>query len=279
MLDSRALRLEPPLRRTPDHPHDVASSPAMLQNQRAGGQRERSNRRSTRGRVDGYNTAAEAAEAGVVVGVVEADLGATDEAVAVAAAISTLEHSTPSPEPRRYRRRASNGATGAWLKRLLPKNPVFLLSVALFNQGGGGVSGSDWFGTARVRVGYGFDRVLVYATGGIAFTDGGNNNNGFFGITNGGQLPAALRPSAPSPPASMPSSDGTRPSTRQQPRGTSPSAMRDDSAPCSRRRVSRRSRPSQRPGGSPSPPSRPTSTSVPRRPWSDPRLEWRTPPQ
>ena len=79
----------------------------MLQNQRAGGQRERSNRRSTRGRVDGYNTAAEAAEAGVVVGVVEADLGATDEAVAVAAAISTLEHSTPSPEPRRYRRRAS----------------------------------------------------------------------------------------------------------------------------------------------------------------------------
>ena len=70
--------------------------------------------------------------------------------------------------------------------------PVTGSNVALFNQGGGGVSGSDWFGTARVRVGYGFDRVLVYATGGIAFTDGGNNNNGFFGITNGGQLPAAF---------------------------------------------------------------------------------------
>src|SRR3954465_4276755 len=65
-------------------------------------------------------------------------------------------------------------------------------NVALFNQGGRGVSGSDWFATARLRVGYGFDRVLVYATGGLAFTDGGNNNNGFFGITNGGQLPAAF---------------------------------------------------------------------------------------
>ena len=67
--------------------------------------------------------------------------------------------------------------------------PVTGSNVALFNQGGGGVSGSDWFATARVRVGYGFDRVLVYATGGLAFTDNGNNN-GFFGITNGGQLPA-----------------------------------------------------------------------------------------
>src|SRR3954469_10956691 len=66
-------------------------------------------------------------------------------------------------------------------------------NVALFNRGGfgNGNGGNDWFGTARVRVGYAFDRVLVYATGGIAFTDGGNNNNGFFGITNGGQLPAA----------------------------------------------------------------------------------------
>ena len=70
--------------------------------------------------------------------------------------------------------------------------PVTGSNVALFNQGGGGVSGSDWFATARVRVGYGFDRVLVYATGGLAFTDNGNNNNGFFGITNGSQLPAAF---------------------------------------------------------------------------------------
>ena len=70
--------------------------------------------------------------------------------------------------------------------------PLTGSNVALFNQGGGGVSGNDWFGTARVRVGYGFDRVLVYATGGLAFTDNGNNNNGFFGITNGSQLPAAF---------------------------------------------------------------------------------------
>src|SRR5215212_11119499 len=70
--------------------------------------------------------------------------------------------------------------------------PLTGSNVALFNQGGGGVSGSDWFATARLRVGYGFDRVLVYATGGLAFTDNGNNNNAFFGITNGGQLPAAF---------------------------------------------------------------------------------------
>ncbi|MET0530191.1 MAG: outer membrane beta-barrel protein [Microvirga sp.] len=71
--------------------------------------------------------------------------------------------------------------------------PVTGSNVAIFNRGGfGGNNGNDWFGTARVRVGYGFDRVLVYATGGFAFTDGGNNNNGFFGVTNGSQLPAAF---------------------------------------------------------------------------------------
>ena len=68
-------------------------------------------------------------------------------------------------------------------------------NVALFNNGGFGNNRnnqSDWFATARLRVGYAFDRVLVYATGGLAFTDNGNNNNGFFGITNGSQLPAAF---------------------------------------------------------------------------------------
>jgi outer membrane immunogenic protein len=66
-------------------------------------------------------------------------------------------------------------------------------NVALFNRGGfGRGNDNDWFGTARVRVGYAFDRVLVYATGGFAFTDGGNNNRGFGGFTNGGQLPAAF---------------------------------------------------------------------------------------
>ena len=56
----------------------------------------------------------------------------------------------------------------------------------------GGNNGNDWFATARVRVGYAFDRTLVYATGGLAFTDNGNNDNGFFGVTNGSQLPAAF---------------------------------------------------------------------------------------
>jgi outer membrane immunogenic protein len=73
--------------------------------------------------------------------------------------------------------------------------PVTGSNVALFNQGGFGNRGrdSDWFATARVRVGYAFDRVLVYATGGVAFTDDGNNNRGFFGgFTNGAQLPAAF---------------------------------------------------------------------------------------
>jgi outer membrane immunogenic protein len=71
--------------------------------------------------------------------------------------------------------------------------PVTGSNVALFNRGGfGGNNGNDWFATARLRVGYAFDRVLVYATGGVAFTDDSNNNNGFFGITNGSQLPAAF---------------------------------------------------------------------------------------
>jgi outer membrane immunogenic protein len=67
-------------------------------------------------------------------------------------------------------------------------------NVALFNQGGFGNRGrdSDWFATARVRVGYAFDRVLVYATGGFAFTDDGNGRGFLGGFTNGGQLPAAF---------------------------------------------------------------------------------------
>jgi outer membrane immunogenic protein len=67
-------------------------------------------------------------------------------------------------------------------------------NVALFSNGGFGNRGrdSDWFATARVRVGYAFDRVLVYATGGFAFTDDGNGRGFLGGFTNGGQLPAAF---------------------------------------------------------------------------------------
>src|SRR4051794_24265696 len=40
----------------------------------------------------------------------------------------------------------------------------------------------DWFATVRGRLGYAFDRLLVYGTGGVAFTDRVNNDNGFVGF-------------------------------------------------------------------------------------------------
>ena len=40
---------------------------------------------------------------------------------------------------------------------------------------------SDWFGTLRARAGVAFDRVLIYATGGLAYTD---NNTGW--VAGGG---------------------------------------------------------------------------------------------
>ena len=44
-------------------------------------------------------------------------------------------------------------------------------NIFLFGNGNNRASSSDWWGTARVRVGYAFDRTLIYATGGFAFTD------------------------------------------------------------------------------------------------------------
>jgi outer membrane immunogenic protein len=52
-----------------------------------------------------------------------------------------------------------------------------------FHNGNLGGSGLDWFGTLRARAGYAFDRILVYATGGLAYGGGGDNNNAFF-VTN-----------------------------------------------------------------------------------------------
>jgi outer membrane immunogenic protein len=43
---------------------------------------------------------------------------------------------------------------------------------------GGNNNGMDWFGTVRARAGVAFDRFLVYATGGFAYSD--NNRNSVF---------------------------------------------------------------------------------------------------
>src|SRR3954469_3804436 len=67
-------------------------------------------------------------------------------------------------------------------------------NVALFNGGGAGLNAVnnfrnrlDWFGTVRGRLGYAWDRLLIYATGGGVFTENNNNNNNnnFFGFGNG----------------------------------------------------------------------------------------------
>lgn len=51
-------------------------------------------------------------------------------------------------------------------------------NVAFFNNNSLGTR-SDYFGTVRGRVGYAFDRVLVYGTGGFAYRDTGSRNDGF----------------------------------------------------------------------------------------------------
>jgi outer membrane immunogenic protein len=47
-------------------------------------------------------------------------------------------------------------------------------------------SGLDFYGTVRGRIGYAFDRVLVYGTGGFAYGLGGRDNNNF--VTANGQV-------------------------------------------------------------------------------------------
>ena len=54
----------------------------------------------------------------------------------------------------------------------------------------------EWFGTVRGRLGYAVDRLLIYVTGGLAFTsrDNDNGNNSFvFGTCGFGPLPMARR--------------------------------------------------------------------------------------
>jgi outer membrane immunogenic protein len=75
-------------------------------------------------------------------------------------------------------------------------------NVALFNGGGGGFNNfdrnrPDWFATVRGKLGYAWDRFLIYGTGGVAFRDDNNRNdcgNGFgcFGFSNGVTSGASL---------------------------------------------------------------------------------------
>jgi outer membrane immunogenic protein len=47
---------------------------------------------------------------------------------------------------------------------------------------GGNDDSDGYFGTVRARAGFAFDRALIYATGGLAYGDLGNNN--YYGLTN-----------------------------------------------------------------------------------------------
>ncbi|HYI27380.1 MAG TPA: outer membrane protein, partial [Bradyrhizobium sp.] len=60
---------------------------------------------------------------------------------------------------------------------------------------------NEWFGTARGRVGYAVDRVMLYATGGLAFGEVSTTFNGFggasetnLGWTLGGGIEGAIAP-------------------------------------------------------------------------------------
>ena len=67
-------------------------------------------------------------------------------------------------------------------------------NIALFDDRRGS---GDFYGTVRGRVGYAFDRVLVYATGGVAFFD--DNNSSTF--ISGSNVPGPFFTSAAAAPA------------------------------------------------------------------------------
>jgi outer membrane immunogenic protein len=89
------------------------------------------------------------------------------------------------------------GPVGVGIAGVVPGAPG---NVAFFNRHHGlGGDGSDWFATFRGRVGWAFDRVLVYATAGFAYAENGGGGNAFFGgVTNGGQItgPFYISPAA-----------------------------------------------------------------------------------
>ncbi|MDN3628008.1 outer membrane protein, partial [Methylobacterium isbiliense] len=66
---------------------------------------------------------------------------------------------------------------GRTRNRFVSTGPIFAQRV--FNPNG--IAGLDFFGTVRGRLGYAWDRTLIYATGGFAYGSGGGNN---FGLPN-----------------------------------------------------------------------------------------------
>lgn len=56
-----------------------------------------------------------------------------------------------------------------------------------------GASGTKWFGTVRGRLGYAYDRVLFYGTGGLAYGGGGNRTGvvQYFNSVNATAIPTA----------------------------------------------------------------------------------------
>jgi outer membrane immunogenic protein len=73
-------------------------------------------------------------------------------------------------------------------------------NVAFFGNDGGLLGdgrGNEWFGTARLRLGYAVDRALFFVTGGLAFTDDNNDRNGFGGATNFGGTAVGVAAAAP----------------------------------------------------------------------------------
>jgi outer membrane immunogenic protein len=62
-------------------------------------------------------------------------------------------------------------------------NDVFVGGAPVF-FGAGSAANIDWFGTVRARLGFAIDRVLIYATGGLAYADisGGNGFTAVNGV-------------------------------------------------------------------------------------------------
>jgi opacity protein-like surface antigen len=66
----------------------------------------------------------------------------------------------------------------------------------------------DWFGTVRLRLGYAFDRWLVYGTGGLAYSVGGRVDPTVNVTTHLGPLPRRTASAARTTTATTPVSDG-----------------------------------------------------------------------